>query len=79
MNKIKAKDLQKILEDHISMLGKVKIQNLTRATDSGDLENPDYKEFMFNTELRVLKAEEILMALKTEFSLVNEPEEEECE
>jgi len=79
MNKIQVKALQKILEDHISLLGKVKIQNFTKAVDSGDLENPDYKTFMFNTELKVLKAEEILMSLKTEFNLVNELEEEECE
>lgn len=77
MKKVQVRELKQILEDHISNLKHIRLQNVNRAIDSGDLQNANYKQFIYDTDKRISKAENILSSMVGEFNLVDELEEEE--
>tara|TARA_R100000808_G_scaffold19280_1_gene41907 strand:- start:255 stop:497 length:243 start_codon:yes stop_codon:yes gene_type:complete len=79
MKKVQVRELQKILQDHVQTLKHVRLQNVRKAIDSGDLQNSNYKEFISDTDKRISKAENILSSIEGEFNLVDETEEEEEE
>jgi len=79
MKKVQVRELQKILQEHINLHNKIRIQNVNKAIDLGDLQSPSFKKFISEVDERISKAENILSSIADKFNLVDEPEEEEVE
>ena len=77
MKKVQERELQEILQDHINLHKNIRTQNVNKAIEKGDLQNPTFKKFLSITDMRISKAENILSSIAGEFNLVDEPEEEE--